>query len=132
MYGQELLNSERFKMIDVIMPVPLHDKKRKKRGYNQSESFAEGLSNSMKIATDFTSLKRVVNSETQTKKSKYSRWENVNTIFELNEAESLKGKHILLVDDVITTGATVEACAQILMKISDVKISVVAIAFADN
>jgi len=130
-YGYDLKKSERFNSIDIILPVPLHPKKIKKRGYNQSALFAQGLSQSMNVPANFNVLSRSVNSETQTKKSRFSRWQNVETIFELTNSTDLEGKHILLVDDVITTGATIESCAQTLQQISDVKISVATIAYAN-
>jgi ComF family protein len=132
LYGYELKECESFRTVDTIIPVPLHVKKIKKRGYNQSESFAEGLASSMEVNTDFKTLFRANESETQTKKSRFSRWQNVESIFQLREINSLQGKHILLVDDVITTGATLEACAQTLLQIPDIKISIVTIAYASN
>ena len=132
LYGFDLKQSENFNTIDVVIPVPLHPKKEKKRGYNQSESFAQGLATVMEAETNFTTLFRKYDSETQTRKSRFSRWENVETIFQLKNGESLTGKHILLVDDVITTGATLEACAQTLQQIPDIKISIATIAYASN
>ncbi len=131
-YGHDLRKSEAFNTINTIIPVPLHPKKKKKRGYNQSEFFATGLSQSMNVATDFTTLYREFESETQTKKSRFNRWKNVETVFRLKNPEALQGQHILLVDDVITTGATLEACAQMLLQIPDVKVSIATIAFANN
>lgn len=132
LYGFDLKKSERFNAVDVIIPVPLHSRKIRKRGYNQSELFAEGLSLSMNIPFNFNILYRALESETQTKKSRFSRWQNVESVFQLRDAMNLKGKHILLVDDVITTGATLEACAQVLQQIPDVKISVATIAYANH
>ncbi len=132
LYGYDLRNNELFNTIEVIIPVPLHRLKKKKRGYNQSEFFAEGLAESMKANTDFKSLVRVKASETQTRKSRFNRWKNVETVFHLTNTENLKDKHILLVDDVITTGATLEACAQMLLQIPGVKVSVATIAYANN
>lgn len=129
LYGYELLNTPVFNTIDYIIPVPLHPKKLKKRGYNQSEWFANGLSQSMNIPVSTNILYRNTDSTTQTKKSRFNRWENVAEIFGVKTPELLKNKHILLVDDVITTGATIEACAKIL-KEHHAKISVVSIACA--
>jgi ComF family protein len=129
LYGSELLNNEKFAGVDVIIPVPLHPDKQKKRGYNQSECFAKGLSQAMHLPYDSETLIRSFASETQTKKSKYLRWENVKTIFKITDTEKIKGKHILLVDDVITTGATIESCAQHLLSVAETKVSIAAIAF---
>jgi ComF family protein len=132
LYGFDLKQSERFNTVDTIIPVPLHANKQRKRGYNQSEFFAQGLSESMSVATDFKTLYRGHESQTQTKKSRFGRWKNVESIFQLNNPEVLKNKHILLVDDVITTGATLEACAQTLLQVPDVKVSVATIAYANH
>ncbi len=127
-YGKELITDPIFKSIDVIIPIPLHPKKKKIRGYNQSEMFAIGLSNSMNIPVDLTTLIRSIATSTQTRKNRFMRWENVKEIFEITDMKALENKHILLVDDIITTGATIEGAAQILMQISGVKISVAGIA----
>lgn len=129
LYGYELLESNNFKDVDFIVPVPLHPKKLKKRGYNQSESFANGLSQSLNKEVVTNLLLRTVNSETQTKKSRFNRWENVATIFTISNTLAIDGKHVLLVDDVITTGATIEGCAQLLTQ-NNAKVSVVTIACA--
>ena len=130
LYGEELKSNEYYKLIDVIIPVPLHKKKLRKRGYNQSEYFAEGLAQGMNVMTDCKSLYRALASETQTRKSRFNRWKNVESVFQLKDSTSLIGKHILLVDDVITTGATLEACAHTLLKIPGVTISIVTMAYA--
>jgi len=113
LYGLELLNTDFLKGIDLIIPVPLHVKKLKKRGYNQSECFAIGLSKVTLISVQNNVLYRHEFSDTQTKKSRFNRWQNVSNIFNLKNSEKIKGMHILLVDDVITTGSTIEACAQV-------------------
>lgn len=129
-YGAELKASERFGDIDCIVPVPLHAKKLKQRGYNQSEVFAKGLGEAMKSEVNVTDLQRRQYTTTQTKKSKFERWENVEDTFELAGNHNLAGRHVLLVDDVITTGATIEACAAELQKAEGIQISLASIAFA--
>ena len=129
-YGAFLKNSPFFTTVEVIMPVPLHWKKLRKRGYNQSEQFAVGLSISMKIPVDTLILYRKRATETQTKKSRFKRWENVAEIFALKDPEKLNGRHVLLVDDVITTGATLEACILALHAVPGIRISVASIAAA--
>ena len=131
-YGLDLMDSPLFSSVDLVIPVPLHRIKQKKRGYNQSEQFAMGISQSMKIKMDTKLLYRKTASQTQTKKSRFKRWENVSEIFDVKQSESFQVKHILLVDDVITTGSTIEACANALYKIPNVRISVATIAFAVN
>jgi len=130
LYAQDLVSQEGIHQVDIIMPIPLHKTKLKARGFNQSEWFAKGLSEGMQKTLDNNSLQRVVDTKTQTKKKKYQRWENVEGIFELKEPEALYGKHVLLVDDVITTGATIEAAWQALKEVKEIKISVASIAFA--
>jgi len=116
--------------IDVVIPVPLHPKKLKLRGYNQSFFIALGISQAINAPLDDTTLTRKVNTPSQTKKTKYERWKNVGEIFALKNPNQWKNKHILLVDDVITTGATIEGCCIALSAIEGIKISVVALASA--
>jgi ComF family protein len=130
LYGNELLNSELFSNIDVIIPVPMHPAKQRKRGYNQSEIFANGISEALKKPIDKMNLVKTEKTQTQTRKSRFVRWENVETVFTIKDAKMLEGKHILIVDDVITTGATIEACCQKLLKINGVRISIVTLAIA--
>ncbi|MDD4602420.1 MAG: phosphoribosyltransferase family protein [Bacteroidales bacterium] len=129
-YGRELIRSPFFKTVDQIIPVPLHKKKLMKRGYNQSEQIALGLSESMKIPVNKHQLIRIKATETQTHKSRFDRVMNVHEIFTVLDPLSLKGKHILLVDDVVTTGATLESCIQNLQNIPGIKISVACLATA--
>lgn len=129
-YGRSLKYAPLFSSADVIIPVPLHRKKYMQRGYNQSEQFAIGLAKSMNIPVNSHLLVRSKATETQTKKSRFSRYQNVKEIFEVNCPEAWKGMHLLLVDDVVTTGATIESCVQALAEINDVTISVACIATA--
>ena len=126
----ELLESGFFEGVDVILPVPLHKKKQQIRGYNQSEWIARGIAAVTGISIDTESVVRRKNTETQTRKSFLERWENVEGIFELNHAESLIGKHILIVDDVLTTGATTVECASCLTDIEGIRISILTLAMA--
>lgn len=132
MLGNEILQADEFSKIDLIIPIPLHPKKLRKRGFNQAEVIANGVGNAMNIKVDITSVVRTVETSTQTKKGRYKRWENVNEIFRITEPDRLKEKHVLLLDDVITTGATMEACIQTIKSLPDVKVSVASIAYAAN
>ena len=122
--GLNLLESKDFASVDVILPIPLHIKKLKKRGYNQSECIAKGMAKTMSKPIDNTSLIRIVATSTQTKKNRYARWENTSGIFRLTAPEKLTNKHVLLVDDIITTGATIESAAHELLSVEGIKISV--------
>lgn len=126
----DLLDSADFASVDVIIPVPLHPKKYLQRGYNQSEWIGKGLSMVLEKPQDIITLIRVKENTTQTKKSVFERYENTEGIFELKDKKSLVGKHILLVDDVLTTGSTLEACIRVLLEIEGVKVSVFTLAVA--
>ncbi|MDR0603850.1 MAG: ComF family protein [Bacteroidales bacterium] len=131
-FGLELAKIEAFQSIDLIIPVPLHPKKFRQRGYNQSECIGKGISETLSKPMDTSSIIRVTPTSTQTKKARYQRWENVSGIFQLTDPNALTGKHILLVDDVITTGATIEAAARLLLTLPWVKVSVACLAYAGN
>lgn len=128
--ANELLASDFFKGVDVVIPVPLHSKRKKVRGYNQSEWIALGISLATGIPMDLNTLVRSVSNNTQTRKSVFDRWENVKDVFQVTSPEKIQGKHILLVDDVLTTGATLVSCATKLLESSDVKISIITLAVA--
>ncbi len=128
--GKTIRQTDWGKQIDQIIPVPLHPKKQRIRGYNQSEVLAYGIREATGIAVVTNNLVRTVASETQTKKSREARWENVKDIFRLQQPEDIEGKHVLLVDDVITTGSTIEACVHTLQQAPNARISVVAAACA--
>ncbi len=129
-YGQTLKNNEVFTDYDVIIPVPLHLKKLRQRGFNQSEAFSRGLGKSLGLAVNDGVLKRAEYTSTQTRKTRAERWENVKGVFEVINPESIKNRKVLLVDDVITTGATLEACYAALENVEIDKLSVVSLAYA--
>ena len=126
----ELLSSHFFQGIDVIIPIPLHKKKQQIRGYNQSEWIARGIAAVTGIPIDTESILRKKNTETQTRKSVFERRDNVEGIFELQHPETLTGKHILIVDDVLTTGSTTLACASCLVNVEGIRISILTLATA--
>lgn len=127
-YAEELKNVEELKDVDFIIPIPLHKKRFKERGYNQVTTFGGALSKSWKKSYYETILVRNVYSKTQTTKSIFGRAEVVENIFGVNYNESHHNKHYLLIDDVITTGSTLEACGRELLKIPGSKISIVCMA----
>jgi len=129
-FGKELLKSDFYQSVQVVIPVPMHPKKQQKRGYNQSDLIAEGIAMAMNAELQTNNLVKVLNTSSQTKKSRYKRWENVKDVFQVRDEVLLKNKHVLLVDDVITTGATIEACAHRLANIEGVTISVASLAYA--
>lgn len=129
-FAYELKQTAWIQTVSCIIPIPLHPKKMKTRGYNQSEEFAAGLANVLGIPLQTEILKRVKFSETQTRKTKYKRWENVKGIFQVENPHLLQDQHILLVDDVLTTGATIEAASISLQQASNIKISVATLAYA--
>ncbi len=131
LYGKVLKKSPFLGQAEIIIPVPLHPRKQKMRGYNQSAKFAQGLSLGMEIPWS-AALHRNMMTATQTQKARIERFSNVEHAFEVAKPNFIKGKHLLLVDDVITTGATLEACAHQLLTVPDTKVSVVTIAFAEQ
>ncbi|WP_207426506.1 ComF family protein [Pedobacter sp. SYSU D00535] len=131
MYGDQLLRAFESSKPDLIIPVPLHKAKEKKRGYNQSSFFAEGLAIALDIPVDSSSLQRNTFTDSQTRKSRFNRYENMQEVFAVAIPDTLEGKHVLLVDDIITTGATIESCAKALLAIPKVQLSIAAIAFTD-
>lgn len=129
--GIALATDGNFKDTDVIVPVPLHPKKLKFRGYNQSEWIARGIASGLNREIMVNKLIRTSHSSTQTKKNRYERWKNVEEIFDITDPDYFSGKHILLVDDVVTTGSTLDACASQLLKIQGCSVSIATLAFAE-
>src|SRR5690606_16665847 len=122
---EPLDKSSVFSDCQIIIPVPLHKKRLRSRGYNQSDYLAKEISKALGIETDFNNLVRTAHNESQTKSTnRFERFENIHGIFKVNNPELLENKHILLVDDVLTTGATLEACCIALLQIPNVKVSV--------
>ena len=132
MAAKELHDNGFFDGITRIVPLPLSKKKQRKRGYNQSEYIARGLSNITGIPVDTTLMKRDIANETQTHKNRDERWENVKDIFSVTTPQSLENEHILLVDDILTTGATLCSCAATLQNCCGCKLSIFTLAYTYN
>lgn len=128
LFGTELHASQRMNQFDFIIPVPLHPKKMYLRGYNQCDCIAEGITATLGSELMTDNLCRITFTQSQTRKSRYERWKNVETIFGVRNPSQLEGKRILLIDDVITTGSTIEACSNVLNKIQGLKLSVASLA----
>lgn len=129
--GDKLKLGSQYHDIDLIIPVPLHPKKERLRGYNQSEFIADGIAEVLDVAVSTTHLLRDKSTESQTKKNRYTRYENMQSVFNVKDKEQLANLHVLLIDDVITTGATLEACGNALLDAGIKKLSIAAIAFAE-
>lgn len=134
MVAYELGEKGFFEGIDCIVPVPIHKLKLKKRGYNQSHFIANGLAQALDVPTDFDLIAKEIHTESQTRKSRFKRWQNVDTSFklQLDKVSNYTGKHILIVDDVLTTGSTLEACGNELLQIPAVKLSLLTMAVAEG
>jgi ComF family protein len=128
--GNSLLNSNRFKNLDYLIPLPLYPEKERKRGFNQAAVICNGISAQMNIPVMKDNVIRRLFTETQTKKHRTERWENVADSFQVKDPNLLSGKNILLVDDVVTTGATLEACGHAIDQNASVKLSVATLSMA--
>jgi competence protein ComFC len=131
-FGKELKGSDFHKQIEMIIPVPLHPKKEKKRGYNQSDWIARGISDILNIQVSTQVLKRTSYSSSQTKKTRVQRWENVKDAFAIDDKLKIENKHVVLLDDVLTTGATLEACANQLLQVQGTKVSIISLAYTSD
>jgi ComF family protein len=127
-YGEELIRAGFAEKFDMIIPVPLHHTRKRSRGYNQSEEFGMGLSKILEMPCEVNFLTKVARTQTQTRKSKLNRWDNVKEVFAISQQADVMGKRILLVDDVVTTGATLEACGRILIEAGCKELSLACIA----
>lgn len=124
------LTATLFAAADCLVPVPLHPDKLRRRGYNQSRCIADGLAAALHLPVEEGVLIRTVATDTQTHSGRWERFNNVRSIFAVQDGERLAGRHVILVDDVITTGATISACAEALLAIPGIRISVAALAVA--
>ncbi|MBK5721046.1 ComF family protein [Dysgonomonas sp. Marseille-P4677] len=128
--GENMKGSQFIADIDLLVPVPLHPKREKDRGYNQSLEICKGISSVTGVSIDNRTLIRKVNNRSQTKNARFDRWKNVEDIFDLTNNEAFAGKHVLLVDDVITTGSTLESCAKEILKCEGTEISIYSVGTA--
>jgi ComF family protein len=130
--GQHIKCSSLMNNTDLIIPMPIHTDREKKRGYNQAAVLAEGISGVTGISFGIDLIIRNKSTATQTHKGRGERWKNVQSVFEVMDASNIQNKHILLVDDVITTGATVEACGEVILKAQPASLSIAALAWASE
>ncbi len=128
--GKGILKSGFFGAVDYIVPIPLHKKRLKQRGYNQALMIAKGISNKTGFEVNEDNLIRIINNPSQTKNSKFERWKNTEGIFDIRNKSLFEGKHILLVDDVVTTGSTIEVCAKLILSCPNAKISIFTVGVA--
>lgn len=128
--GEEAVASGRYLSVDTVMAVPLHPRKERARGFNQAQVLADGLRQCWPLKPAGRELLRVLHTSSQTKRNRMDRWQNVRTAFAISPARTLANAHVLLVDDVVTTGATLESCARALLEVPGVKVSVLTAAYA--
>ena len=130
--GQALLTSNRFDSIDAVIPLPLYASKERRRGYNQATILCNGIAEVFVKPVLNTVVRRPEHTETQTKKNRVERWQNMAGRFELTDATGIEGKHVLLIDDVVTTGATLESCAIELLKAPNLRLSIATLCFSSG
>ncbi|RYZ29629.1 MAG: ComF family protein [Chitinophagaceae bacterium] len=130
--GHALNQSNRFRYIDGLIPLPLFPAKERKRGYNQALVLCEGIAEVMGKPVLKNAITRRSHTDSQTKKNRVQRWQNMDGRFEITNEDAIKGKHLLLVDDVVTTGATLEACGSVLLEAENVQLSVATLCFSSH
>jgi ComF family protein len=130
MMGAAIGGHTRFNSVDLLLPLPLHRRRQRRRGYNQAAVICEGLAESLHVPVVEQALQRKVHTATQTKKNRTDRWENMRDRFQITNMNVLENKHVLLVDDVVTTGATLEACGSTLLRIPGITLSIATLAYA--
>lgn len=128
--GEAASASAMYSSVDTVMAVPLHPRKERARGYNQAQVLADGLREVWPLKPAGRELVRVMHTSSQTKRNRVDRWVNVRTAFSIGKAEALANAHVLLVDDVVTTGATLESCAKALLEVPGLRVSVLTAAYA--
>jgi ComF family protein len=131
LYGTDLKAAGFGTNIDFIIGIPLHKEKERQRGYNQADCIAEGLSKALEVPYSTTIARKVISTGTQTKKSRFERFMNVKDAFDITDKEKLKNKRVAIVDDVLTTGSTIESFARTLLENGCAEVSVITIAIAD-
>lgn len=122
--AEDIKDSPRFRSVDLLLPVPLHPKKERMRGYNQSQLLVDGMRQVWPVEDLGKGLVRMVRTPSQTKRNRLDRWQNVKEAFHLPDATPLKDRHVLIVDDVVTTGATLEGCVLVLQEVPGIRVSV--------
>ncbi len=132
MMGNALIKSNLYNNIDALIPLPLFSSKEKIRGYNQATVLCEGVSEIMNVPVLKNTIIRAIATETQTRKNRIERWQNIEGKFEVKDSKSIQNKHILLIDDVVTTGATLESCAMELLRVEGTKVSIGTLAYTST
>jgi ComF family protein len=132
MMGNALIKSNLYNNIDALIPLPLFSSKEKIRGYNQATVLCEGINEVMNVPVLKNTIIRATATETQTRKNRIERWQNIEGKFEVKDSTSIQNKHILLIDDVVTTGATLESCAMELLRVEGTKVSIGTLAYTST
>jgi ComF family protein len=130
--GEALYASGRFRNMEALVPLPLYPQRQRQRGYNQAEEIAKGIAEAMQIPVLPGAVARVSRTDTQTRKNRLDRWKNVSGSFSVRKEQLLHYRQVLLVDDVVTTGATLEACGSALLEVGGLQLGIATLAYADR